>query len=60
MIPLSFNKNGATLNYFSLVTTVGTPQSVTAEEFRLECMFPADELTEEKHERFVLANKSRL
>ena len=49
MIPLGFVKDGLTLNYFSLVTTVGTPQTVAAQELRLECMFPADEATERHH-----------
>lgn len=56
MIPLTFVKNGFTLNYFSMITTVGTAQTIAAEELRLECMFPADEITEEAHVRFVLAN----
>ena len=29
--------------YFSLLTTVGTPQSIPAQELRIECMFPVDE-----------------
>jgi transcriptional regulator with XRE-family HTH domain len=56
MIPLSFVKDGMRLNYFSMITTVGTPQTVTAEELRLESMFPADDTTEAAHSRFVLAN----
>jgi len=56
MIPLSFAKGGATLNYFSMVTTVGTPQTLAAEELRIECLFPADEATEELHTQFVLTN----
>jgi transcriptional regulator with XRE-family HTH domain len=56
MIPLTFVKAGVRLNYFSMITTVGTPQTVTAEELRLECMFPADDATEAEHSRFVLAN----
>jgi hypothetical protein len=56
MIPLSFRKGGVTLNYFSMITTVGAPQTVAAEEMRLESMFPADEFTEAKHESFVQAN----
>jgi transcriptional regulator with XRE-family HTH domain len=56
MIPLTFVKDGVTLNYFSMITTVGTPQTVTAEELRLECMFPADDATESRHSRFVEAN----
>jgi len=56
MIPLTFVKAGVRLNYFSMITTVGTPQTVTAEELRLECMFPADDATEAEHNEFVLAN----
>jgi transcriptional regulator with XRE-family HTH domain len=56
MIPLAFSKNGLTLNYFSLITTVGTPQTIAAEELRIECMFPADEATEREHVRFVAEN----
>jgi len=49
VIPLSFEKDGRVLNYFSMVTTVGSPQSVTAQELRVECMFPADDDTESHH-----------
>ena len=56
MIPLSFAKDGVTLDYFSLITTVGTPQTVTAEELRLECMFPANDKTEAGHGSFLRAN----
>src|SRR5262252_4437445 len=56
MIPLTFVKGCVRLNYFSMITTVGTPQTVTAEELRLESMFPADDTTEAEHSQFVLAN----
>ena len=56
MIPLAFTKGGVTLSYFSMITTVGTPQTVAAEELRLECLFPADEATEEAHARFLGEN----
>ena len=49
IIPIGFVKDGQVLNYFSLVATVGTPQTVAAQELRLECMFPADEATEARH-----------
>ena len=49
VIPLSFRKDGHLLNYFSMVTTVGSPQTITAQELRIECMFPADEKTERQH-----------
>jgi transcriptional regulator with XRE-family HTH domain len=49
VIPMSFVKDGQVLNYFSMVTTVGTPQTVAAQELRIESMFPADEETETRH-----------
>jgi transcriptional regulator with XRE-family HTH domain len=53
VIPLRFSKDGVALNYFSLVTTVGTPQTISAQELRIECMFPADAETEEHHIRLL-------
>jgi len=49
VIPISFVKDDHALNYFSMVTTVGTPQTIAAQELRIECMFPADEATEVHH-----------
>ena len=49
VIPISFRKDDKVLNYFSMVTTVGTPQTVAAQELRIESMFPADEETENDH-----------
>ena len=46
VIPVKFRKDRLAVSYFSMVTTVGTPQDVTAEEIRLESFFPADEATE--------------
>jgi hypothetical protein len=53
VIPISFVKEDKVLNYFSMVTTVGTPQTVAAQELRIECMFPADEATEALHVALV-------
>ena len=44
--PSSSAKAHLGVSYFSMVTTVGTPQDVTAQEIRLESFFPADEATE--------------
>ena len=55
-IPLTVSKDGTTLRYFSLVTTVGTPRAVAADDLRLECMFPADAATEAGHAAFVDAH----
>lgn len=49
VIPIGFVKDGKVLNYFSMVTTVGTPRTVAAQELRIECIFPADEATEASH-----------
>jgi hypothetical protein len=40
VLPIGFIKDGRRLNYFSIVTTVGTPQTVAAQELRIECMSP--------------------
>jgi hypothetical protein len=34
------------LRFFSTIATFGTPQDVTLEELRIECSFPADDVTE--------------
>jgi hypothetical protein len=46
VVPVRFAKHGLTVNYFSMVTTVGTPQDVTAQEIRVESFFPVDEATD--------------
>ncbi len=53
VIPLRFVKDGDVLNYFSMVTTVGDPQTVAAQELRVECMFPADDETERLHATLI-------
>lgn len=49
MVPLGFEKDGMRLRYFSMVSTLGTPAEVNAQELRVECMFPADEMTQAHH-----------
>jgi hypothetical protein len=53
IIPISFRKSHELLNYFSLVTTVGAPRTVAAQELRIESMFPADGETEKEHLRLL-------
>lgn len=43
VVPVRFERDGVAVNYFSMVTTVGTPQDVTSQEIRLESFFPVDE-----------------
>ncbi|MFZ0499176.1 MAG: helix-turn-helix transcriptional regulator [Steroidobacteraceae bacterium] len=59
MIPISFVKDGAMMNYFSLITTVGTPQTIAAQELRIECMYPADDATEALHAQLLAAPATR-
>jgi hypothetical protein len=40
VLPITFRRGEELLSYFSLITTVGTPQCITAQELRVECMFP--------------------
>jgi transcriptional regulator with XRE-family HTH domain len=53
MVPLTFVKEGFVLSLFSMVTTVGAPQAVAAQELRLECMFPVDDASAILFERFM-------
>lgn len=46
VIPVCFRKDEHIFNFFSTVTTLGTPQDVTLQELRIECFFPADAATE--------------
>ena len=39
-LPITFRRGEERFPYFSLITTVGTPQCITAQELRIECMFP--------------------
>lgn len=43
VLPIVFCRGNLRFSYFSLITTVGTPQCVTALELRVECMFPTDD-----------------
>jgi hypothetical protein len=42
VLPMVFRRGDERFSYFSLITTVGTPQCITAQELRVECMFPTD------------------
>jgi transcriptional regulator with XRE-family HTH domain len=42
-LAVQFRKGGLARDFFSTVTTLGTPLDVTLQEIRIECFFPADE-----------------
>ncbi len=41
-------EGGERLNFFSTITTFGTPRDVTLDELHIECCFPMDEVTERR------------
>ena len=44
-VPVHFRRDGMEARFFTMLTTIGTPLDVTAEELRVEAYFPADEAT---------------
>ena len=40
VLPIVFRRGSEHFSYFSLITIVGAPQCITAQELRVECMFP--------------------
>lgn len=46
VLPLELHKDGLRLSLFTVISTFGTAQDVTADELRIESFFAADEATE--------------
>jgi len=46
VLPLEVEKGGARISLFTVIATFGTAQDVTADELRIESLFPADDETE--------------
>jgi transcriptional regulator with XRE-family HTH domain len=53
VIPIRFLKDGECLSYFSMLTTLATPQAIATQELRIESMFPMDGATETQHARIM-------
>ncbi len=56
-VAIRFRKDDLAMDYFSTVTTLGTPQDITLQEMRIECFFPASVETEAAARR--LAGETR-
>ena len=56
VIDVNFNVNGTVLRWFSIVSTIGTPIDVTAQELRVEAFFPADARTEHEWRSMIDAD----
>ena len=48
VIDVRFDVDGVALAFFSVVSTVGSPLDVTAQELRVESFFPSDPETSER------------
>ena len=46
VLTVQFHKDDLDLRFFSTITTFATSRDITVEELRIECTFPADEVTE--------------
>jgi transcriptional regulator with XRE-family HTH domain len=46
VLPLVIEKGTLRVSLFTAIATFGTPQDVTADELRIESLFPADEVTD--------------
>ncbi len=53
ILTLQLVKDDLELNFFSTITTLGTPRDVTLQELHIEHFFPADTMTERNFERLV-------
>ena len=42
------------LQFFSTIATLGTATDITLQELRIECMFPADEATEQNWQQLII------
>lgn len=47
VLPITFVKAERRLSFFSIISTLGTPQDVTLQELRVESLFPMDRVTAE-------------
>ncbi|MDT3440717.1 MULTISPECIES: helix-turn-helix domain-containing protein [unclassified Pseudofrankia] len=57
VVDVRFEVDGTPLNLFSVVSTIGTPIDVTAQELRLESFFPNDDATRENWSRLCAASQ---
>jgi hypothetical protein len=59
VVPISLRLGNDVLHYFSMITTVGTPQTVSAQELRIESMFPLDDATDRLHLSLMRQSEER-
>jgi len=47
VLPMHFEKDRISLQLFTTIATLGTPQDITLQELRIECFFPIDDATKQ-------------
>ncbi len=58
VLPLEMNKDGVRISLFTVIATFGTAQDVTADELRIESLFPADTATEQLFRSMAMASSN--
>jgi transcriptional regulator with XRE-family HTH domain len=58
VLPMQFHKGDTSLNLFTTIATLGTPQDITLQELRIESFFPVDSDTAEALRAWVADNRA--
>lgn len=53
-LPVTLQRDGVTISLFTTLTTLGTPRDAGLQEMRIECFYPADEVSRRALERITL------
>ncbi|HAA33129.1 MAG TPA: XRE family transcriptional regulator [Cyanobacteria bacterium UBA8553] len=54
LLTVHFKRHHLELQFFSTIATLGTSYDITLQELRIECLFPADEATEQNWKQIKL------
>jgi transcriptional regulator with XRE-family HTH domain len=54
LLIMHLKRNDLNLQFFSTISTLGTPYDITLQEIRIECLFPADEETEQNWNKLLV------
>jgi transcriptional regulator with XRE-family HTH domain len=60
LLTANFSKADQQFSFFTTIATLGTPQDITLQELRLECMFPANDSTEQQFQQGKLEAQAKL
>jgi transcriptional regulator with XRE-family HTH domain len=59
VLPMHFRKGDVSLQLFTTIATLGTPQDITLQELRIECFFPMDRDTAKVLRAWAATTKSK-